>query len=363
MSNTLGVSFTVSSFGESHGPLVGVLIDGCPAGLPLSETDLQYDLDRRRPGENEFVTPRNEPDLVDIWSGVFNGHTTGAPLCLAVQNINADSNSYKQMRFIPRPGHADYVSYVKYSGWADYRGGGRFSGRITAGFVMAGAVAKKLLATLGVDVVAYTSEIGSIKAAHPCVDNIKESARRNPVYCPNQPLAEKMMAAIAKARDSGDSLGGVVEVVAANAPSGLGEPVFDTLDGQLAKAFFAIPGVKAVEFGEGFGAARLKGSENNDALVIEEGKVRTSTNHAGGILGGLSNGMPILARVAIKPTPSISNTQRTVNLQTMEESEINITGRHDPCIVPRAVVVVEAVTAIVLCDFAIRAGLLPGVLK
>jgi chorismate synthase len=363
MSNKLGESFTVSSFGESHGPLVGVLIDGCPAGLPLSATDLQDDLDRRRPGKNEFVTPRNEPDRADIWAGVFNGHTTGAPLCLVVQNINADSSSYEKMRFIPRPGHADYVSYIKYSGWGDYRGGGRFSGRITAGFVMAGAVAKKLLAELGVDVMAYTSEIGGIKAVLPCVDSIKESARRNPVYCPDQPLAEKMMTAIDKSRDSGDSLGGVVEVIVANVPSGLGEPVFDTLDGQLAKALFAIPGVKGVEFGEGFGVARLKGSENNDAPVIEEPRVRTLTNHAGGILGGLSNGMPILARVAIKPTPSISKTQRTVNLQTMKETDISIAGRHDPCIVPRAVVVVEAVTAIVLCDFAIRAGLIPGVLK
>jgi len=363
MANTLGKVFSVSNFGESHGKVIGVLIDGCPAGLPLSELDFQADLARRQPGHGSLVTVRSEPDMVEIWTGTFAGHTTGAPLCLVIKNTDVDSAIYEDLRFIPRPSHADYTSFVKYGGWGDYRGGGRFSGRLTAGFVMAGVVAKKLLATFGINVMAYTVEIGGIKAEVPAPEYLTESMLRNPLSCPEPAAAEKMAAAISSVRKSGDSLGGIIEVIAHGVPAGLGEPIADTLDGELAKAFFAIPGVKGVEFGAGFETARLKGSENNDAFVIKNNRVQAATNRAGGVLGGIASGMPITARVAIKPTPSISRPQHTVNLKTMDETEVNIGGRHDPCIVPRAVVVVEAMTAIILCDFSVRASLIPGVLK
>jgi chorismate synthase len=362
MANTLGRLFSVTSFGESHGKIVGCLLEGCPAGLPLCEADIQPDLDRRRPGRKDLASHRNEPDRAEIWTGVYRGHSTGAPLCLVVQNSDIDSEAYESMRFTPRPGHADYGAFIKYGGWADYRGGGRFSGRITAGFVMAGSVAKKLLNVLGMEVAAYTIEIGGIKAGAPDEKSPAELAR-NPVCCVDQAAAEKMISAISNTRQEGDSLGGIIGITLTGVPAGLGEPVVDTLDGELAKAFFCIPGVKGVDFGAGFDAARMKGSENNDAFVLRNGRVETATNRAGGVLGGVSTGMPLVARVAVKPTPSISRHQNTVDLKTLTEVELSIAGRHDPCIVPRAVVVVEGVAAIVLCDFCIMAGLLPRVLK
>jgi chorismate synthase len=342
---------------------VGVLIDGCPAGLALSETDIQPDLDRRRPGMSEVATSREESDKVEIWSGIFLGRTTGAPLCMVVRNEDANTSAYESIRTTPRPGHADYTSYIKYGGYGDYRGGGRFSGRITAGWVMAGAVAKKLLAELEIQVVAYTVEIGDIKAATLAYEDTRTRSQSNPVYCPDPLAAEKMINAIMEARQAGDSLGGVIEVVASNVPPGWGEPLTDTLDGELAKAMLSIPAIKGVEFGAGFEASRLRGSENNDPFIINNGSLRTLDNNAGGILGGISNGMPIVARVAVKPTPSIAREQRTVNLQNMTETTICIKGRHDPCIVPRAVVVVEAIAAIILCDFGLRAGALPRIIK
>jgi chorismate synthase len=362
MSNSLGKLFCVTSFGESHGRLVGIVIDGCPAGLPLSEADLQPDLDRRKPGTSEVSSPRTEEDKAVILSGVFNGRTTGAPLCLAVHNEDHDSAIYDDMRFIPRPGHADYTHYVKYGGYADYRGGGRASGRITAGMVMAGAVAKKLLASLRVEILAHTVEIGNIRAIARDYGEIRNNAPANAVHCSNPQTAEVMIKAIEQARAAGDSLGGIIEVIALGVPAGLGEPVFGTVEGELSKAFFAIPAVKGVEFGAGFSVARLKGSENNDPFTIREGRVLTTSNRAGGVLGGITTGMPVVARLAVKPTPSIASPQRSVNLQTMSVTEIAVTGRHDPCIVPRAVVVAEAATAVVLCDMAMQAGKIPGVL-
>jgi chorismate synthase len=362
MSNSLGEFFRITSFGESHGKVVGVVIDGCPAGLALSEDDLQPDLDRRKPGTSDVSSPRTEEDKATILSGVFNGRTTGAPLCIVIRNEDHDSSVYDDMRIIPRPGHADYTNYVKYGGYADYRGGGRASGRITASMVMAGAVAKKLLASQNVEILAHTVELGGIKAIARNNDEIRKNAPANAVHCSNPQTAEVMIQAIEKARAAGDSLGGIIEVIALSVPAGLGEPVFGTVESELSKAFFAIPAVKGVEFGAGFSAAGMKGSENNDPFAIREGKVQTTSNRAGGILGGITNGMPVVARLAIKPTPSITVPQRSIDLDTMKPADISIKGRHDPCIVPRAVVVAEAAMAIVLCDLALEAGKIGRVL-
>jgi len=363
MGNSLGKLFTVTSFGESHGSVVGVIIDGCPAGLPITEKDIQGEVDRRKPGLTAGTTSRAEEDRVEILSGVFNGKTTGAPICLLVRNRDVDSGAYEKTRFLPRPGHADYTAFMKYGGFNDYRGGGRFSGRITVSFVMAGAIARKLLEQLNIEVLAHTVEIGGVSAAPKHIDEIREVAAISPLRCADPAAAAEMTRAIEQAREEGDSVGGIVEGMALNVPVGLGEPVFDTLEGELAKALFAIPAVKGVEFGSGFQAANRKGSENNDPFSIRQGKVIATSNNAGGILGGISDGMPIVVRAVVKPTPSISKSQETVNLETMETAALEIKGRHDTCIVPRAVVVVEAMMAVTLCDLALRAGLMPRVMK
>ncbi|MBU2609311.1 MAG: chorismate synthase [Chloroflexi bacterium] len=363
MGNSLGKLFTVTSFGESHGSVVGVIIDGCPAGLPISEKDIQGEVDRRKPGRIIGTTSRAEEDRVEILSGVFDGKTTGAPVCLLVRNRDIDSSAYERMRFLPRPGHADYTAFMKYGGFNDYRGGGRFSGRITVSFVMAGAIARKLLEQLDIEVLAHTIEIGGVSAAPKDVGEVREVAAISPLRCADPAAAAEMTRVIERAREDGDSVGGIVEGIALNVPVGLGEPVFDTLEGELSKALFAIPAVKGVEFGSGFQAANRKGSENNDPFSIQQGKVITISNNAGGILGGISNGMPIVVRIAVKPTPSISKSQETVNLETMETAALEIKGRHDTCIVPRAVVVVEAMMAVTFCDLALRAGLMPRVMK
>jgi len=360
--NSLGKLFTITSFGESHGRCVGTVIEGCPAGLSLIEADIQREVDKRRPGA-VGTTKRAEEDKVEILSGVFNSHTTGAPITLLIWNEDIDSSEYERIRFLPRPGHADYTAFMKYGGFNDFRGGGMFSGRITATFVMAGAVAKKLLRLIGVEILAHTIEIGGIKAQPKKPDEVRQNIDQNPLKCADFEAAERMAQAIEKTRKARDSLGGIVEGLALNVPAGLGEPVFDTLEGDLAKALFAIPAVKGVEFGSGFAAARKRGSENNDPFTIKSGKIITKTNNAGGILGGISNGMPIIVRVAIKPTPSIARRQKTVNLRTMEVADLTIKGRHDTCIVPRAVPVVEAMMAVTLGDFALQAGLIPRVLR
>jgi|FaiFalFF_MnMetaG_3_1042247.scaffolds.fasta_scaffold00515_4 chorismate synthase len=366
LGNVLGERFMMITFGESHGRCVGVIVDGCPAGLPLQESDIQSKLDLRKPGQSIVTTQRREEDKVEILSGVFNGYTTGAPICMLIWNKDVDSKPYDMIKSKPRPGHADYPAYVKYKGFNDYRGGGRFSGRLTAAFVMAGALAEKLLRyTLGIEIFAYTKEIGGIsmsKDALDYIDEIKSNRYSNEVRCPDSSTAMLMRDAIVKARQEGDSLGGIVECIAINVPIGLGEPIFGALESDISRALFSIPAVKGVEFGSGFRAARLKGSENNDPYAIKDGKVVTLTNNAGGILGGLSNGMPLLLRVAFKPASSIAKTQRTVDIESMNDSEIVVPGRHDPCVVPRAVPVVEAMVAVVLADHAIRAGIIPPVL-
>ncbi|MFH1647297.1 MAG: chorismate synthase [Chloroflexota bacterium] len=363
MHNSIGRLFTVTSFGESHGRCVGAVIDGCPAGLPLNEADIQKDLDRRRAGGSGASTTRLEPDKVEVLSGVSDGFTTGAPICLLVWNRDVSEADYESIRYRLRPGHADFTAHVKYGGFSDWRGGGRFSGRITVSFVMAGAVARKLLGTIGVEIIAHTVEIGGIKAKPAEFGEIVKNAAADSLRCADPAASKEMAALIDKARKEGDSLGGVIEGIARHVPVGLGEPVFDNLDGDLAKALLAIPAVKGVEFGAGFAAARKKGSENNDSFIVQGDRVVTVTNNAGGILGGISSGMPVVVRVAVKPTASIAGGQATVDIQKMAAASISVGGRHDVCIVPRAVPAVEAMMAVTLADFALRAGLVPGVIR
>lgn len=361
--NILGELFTLTSFGESHGDCIGIVVDGCPAGLAIDVDDIQREANKRKPSNSAASTARQEKDCIEVFSGIHNGYTTGAPVCLVIWNKDIDSSEYEKNQGLPRPGHADFPARVKYGAYNDPRGGGRFSGRITGGFVMAGALASKLLKTIGVEVLAYTTEIGGITAQPQNIKKIRLNTEQNEVRCADSEAAIKMVEAIEEARHKGDSLGGIVECLAINVPVGLGEPTFDTMEGDLAKAFFAIPAVKGVEFGAGFEAARMKGSQNNDEYKMKKGKITALTNNAGGILGGISNGMPITARIAVKPTPSISVPQKTTNMDKMEDAELVVKGRHDACIVPRAVSVAKSMMAIVLCDFALRAGLIPRVIK
>lgn len=362
--NTIGERFILTSFGESHGKCVGAVVDGCPAGLEFSEADVQKELDLRRPGQSIVTTQRREEDIVEILSGIFNGRTTGAPIGMLIRNADKDSKAYEAILNTPRPGHADLTARIKYGEFNDYRGGGRFSGRITASFVMGGALAKKLLAdVLGIEIVAYTLEIGGIRAENFSIEDARRNRYSNEVRSPDAEVAEKIRKRIIEVRGQGDSLGGIVECVALNLPVGLGEPVFSSLDSDLAKIALSIPAVKGVEFGSGFGSARRRGTENNDQYRLAGGRIVSPTNNAGGILGGLSNGMPLVYRIAFKPASSIAAKQGTVDISKKEETELVVPGRHDPTVVPRAVPVVESVTALVLADHALRAGIIPPVLR
>jgi len=364
MENSLGEALRMTSFGESHGRCIGVVLDGCPAGLRLDPEEIQKELDRRRPGQSGLTTSRDEADRLEVVSGIHGGRTTGAPICMLVWNRDRDSSGYEARRWTPRPGHADWTAHVRYGGFNDYRGGGRFSGRITAGFVMAGAVAKTLLReALGVEVLAHTVKVGGITARAASIDEIKTNTEENPVRCADSETATRMIEAIQEAAEEGDSLGGAIQCIALNMPPGVGGPVFDTLEGDISKALFAIPAVKAVEFGIGTAYSEARGSEVNDEYGLKESEVTMRSNNAGGILGGLSDGMPINCRVTVKPTPSIRKSQRTVDISKMEETELTVEGRHDPCIVPRAVPVVEGMVAFTLADHAIRAGLIPRILE
>jgi chorismate synthase len=361
--NSIGKEFVVTCFGESHGRCVGAVIDGCPAGLPLTEEDIQKELDARLPPNRELVSARRETDTVEILSGTFEGFTTGAPLCALVWNEQAVSGDYDSIKYKPRPGHADYPARIKYMGFNDYRGGGRFSGRITVAYIIAGAVAKKLLDVFGVEVLAYTTAIGDVELqATLSLDDVRENTYANSVRCPHPDVAEEMEKTILRAKKEGDSVGGIVECVAFNLPVGVGEPVFDSLDADIAKMLFDVPAVKGVEFGVGFEAAKMKGSENNDSYGMCDDEIDLLTNNAGGVLGGLSSGAPLVVRVAVKPTSSISKEQKTVDLSTMEDAAIQVQGRHDPCVVPKAVPVVEASVSAVLVDQLIRGGFIPKVL-
>ncbi len=362
--NSIGKQFTVTTFGESHGKIVGAIVDGCPAGLPLTEADIQAELDRRIPTDPKLVSARVEKDQAKILSGVFGGYTTGAPIAVTVENREADSADYDALKNLPRPSHADYPAHVRYGGFEDYRGGGRFSGRVTVALIMAGVIAKKLLSRQGVDVLAYTRAIGGVKTDKTfSPDQIRQTKFKAATRCPDIECGERMEQAIVAARKEGDSVGGIVECIALNVPAGVGEPLFDSLDADLAKVLFDVPAVKGVEFGLGFALVELKGSESNDAYMMQNRKVATATSNMGGITGGLSNGMPILVRVAIKPTPSIGKPQQTINLATMENATLVVKGRHDPCVVPKAVPAIEAAVAITLTDHMIRAGVIPRVLE
>jgi chorismate synthase len=351
--NSFGKVFRITTFGESHGEAVGVIIDGCPAGLELTEADIQNELDRRRPGQSKLTTSRTEEDKVSILSGVFQGKTTGTSIALLVQNMDKDSSVYEPIKDTPRPNHADFTYSMKY-GFRDWRGGGRSSGRETVGRVAAGGVAKKLLLLKGIEVLGHSVEIASIKVGEVSIEDLKKNSEKNPVRCADSVAAMEMERAILMAKDEGDSVGGVVEIIAINVPPGLGEPVFDKLDADLAKAVMSIGAVKGVEIGAGFEVARRRGSENKDEFILEEDKVVTSSNNSGGVLGGVSNGMPIIVRAAIKPTSSIAKPQKTVDLSKMEETTIKIEGRHDPCIVPRVIPVCEAMVTLVLADHLLR---------
>lgn len=357
--NTLGKHYRITSIGESHGKIVGVVIDGCPAGLKLDMEQLQKDLDRRKPGQSNITTQRKEEDQAEVLTGLYNGITTGAPITIITHNKDRDSSKYLEQRWTPRPGHADYTAGLRYGENQDPRGGGRFSGRNTVGFVMAGSVAKQLLSRIGTNIVGYTQQIGDVVTPEP---KDFEHIEENPVRCPDPLTAEKMIKVVEDAKADKDSVGGKVRCIAFNPPKGIGDPIFDTLEGCLGKAFFSIPAVKAVEFGSGVESAGMCGSEYNDQYTVQDGEVVTITNNSGGILGGISNGMPIVATVTFKPTPSIGKPQRTVDIRTKEETMISIEGRHDPCIVPRAVPVVEAMMAVVLLDHVLGAGVIPRIL-
>ncbi|MCR5704992.1 MAG: chorismate synthase [Eubacterium sp.] len=344
--STYGNIFKITTWGESHGKALGVVIDGCPAGISLSIEDIQSFLNRRKPGQSKYTTQRNEADQVDILSGIFEGKTTGTPISLVVYNKDQHSADYSEISQCYRPGHADYTFDKKY-GFRDYRGGGRSSGRETIGRVAAGAIASKILKELGISVLSYSKEIAGI-----AIDNEKFNANEilnNPMYMPDADAAKQAESVAQQKMAEMDSVGGIIECKVFGMPVGIGEPVFEKLDANLSKAVMSIGSVKGVEIGDGFAVAKSSGSTDNDGFEINNGEIIKTSNHAGGILGGMSDGSEIILRAAIKPTPSIAQTQKTVN-KSGENIDINIKGRHDPMIVPRAVVVVESMVAITLVD-------------
>lgn len=352
--NSFGQAFRITTAGESHGPGNVVVVDGVPPGLPLSVDDLLPDLERRRPGQSKITTQRNEPDTPEILSGVFEGKTTGTSIAILIRNKDQRSKDYSDIKDKYRPGHADYTFDAKY-GFRDYRGGGRSSARETSVRVAAGAIAKKLLHQWhGIQIVGYVKQVGDIVAEVPSPERVTlEQVESNIVRCPDSAIAEKMIALIDAMRKAEDSIGGISELVASNVPAGWGEPVFDKLKADLGKAFFSLPAVLGVEYGVGFGVAAAKGSENNDIFTSSDGEINTETNRHGGLLGGISSGMPIVFRCAIKPTSSLSQAQATVT-RDGKPTTIRTKGRHDPCLLPRFVPMGEAMMAIVLADHALR---------
>ena len=357
MSSDFGKTLRVGVFGESHGAAIGVTVDGLPAGERIDMDELQAFLDRRRPGKGPLSTARRETDVPEFLSGLRDGVTCGTPLCAVIHNSDQHSADYAELADTPRPSHADYTAWVKWRGQADMRGGGHFSGRLTAPLCVAGGIAGQILARRGIFVGAHLAAVGTeedeIFPLHP-TDELFRAVAAKPFPTLSDAAGERMQRVILDAREAQDSVGGIIECAAIGLPAGVGEPMFDGVENRLAAALFGIPAVKGVEFGAGFGSARLRGSENNDALRVENGRVVTETNRAGGILGGITNGMPLTLRVGIKPTPSIGQKQKTVSLSRMENTELTVHGRHDPCIAHRAVPVVEAVTACVLLDLLLE---------
>jgi chorismate synthase len=353
MGNTFGRLFSVTTWGESHGRAIGAVVDGCPPRLPLSEADLQPELDRRAPGQSRIVTQRKESDTVQILSGVFEGHTLGTPISLLIPNEDMRSGDYREVQEKYRPSHADYTYDAKF-GIRDWRGGGRTSARETAGRVAAGAIARKLLATrYGVEIVAWVSKVGRLTAACDAETVSRAEVDQTPIRCPDPARAEEMIAAVEAARKAGNSLGGTVSAALRGCPVGWGEPVFDRLEAELAKAMLSLPASKGFEIGSGFAGTDLSGLEHNDEFYMDGERVRTRTNRSGGVQGGISNGETIYFRVAFKPTATVMHEQRTVDVHH-QETTIRGRGRHDPCVLPRAVPMVEAMAALVLADHALR---------
>src|SRR5512143_4224623 len=353
MGSTFGQLFRISTFGESHGGGVGVVVDGCPPRLPLAVEEIQRDLDRRRPGQSRITTPRDEPDRAEILSGLFEGQTLGTPIAILVRNEDARATAYEAFRDAYRPSHADYTYEAKY-GIRNWQGGGRASARETIGRVAAGAVARKLLASVAqVEVLAYVSQVWTIGAAIEPQAVTLDAVEANIVRCPDAAAAEKMIARIDEARRAGDSLGGVVECVCRHVPVGLGEPVFDKLEADLARAVMSLPASKGFEIGSGFAGTQLTGIEHNDEIYMDGGRVRTRTNRSGGVQGGITNGETVYFRVAFKPTATVMREQKTVSAAGADTT-ITGRGRHDPCVLPRAVPMVEAMAALVLADHALR---------
>lgn len=347
MSNTFGKLFTFTSFGESHGKAIGGIIDGCPPNVDIDEEFIQNELNRRRPGQSDIVTPRKEEDKVEFLSGIFESKTTGTPIAFVIWNNNQHSKDYNHLKDIYRPSHADYTYHMKY-GIRDHRGGGRSSARETAGRVVAGAVAKLALKKAGIEIIAYTSQVGPIKMDETTLDF--SQIENNMVRCPEPATAEKMVSYIRELKEQGDSTGGIISCTIKGTPAGWGDPIFDKLSARLAQAMFSINAVHGFDYGKGFDGVAMRGSEMNDPFVILDNKVRTETNYSGGIQGGISNGEDIYFRVAFKPVATISQKQNTVDIHS-KEVELEAKGRHDPCVLPRAVPVVEAMAAMALMDF------------
>jgi len=354
MRANFGSHFKLTIFGESHGPAIGMVIDGIPAGTPIDEAAIAFHMARRAPGSDPTATARKEPDQVKIVSGLFEGRATGTPLCGMIENTNTRSSDYAQLRAKMRPGHADYAGQIKYSGYNDPRGGGHFSGRLTAPLVFAGSIARQLLAAKGICIGAHIASIGGVADAPfdpvaPQADQLLAlHESRFPLLDPSREALMRRLIALAK--DDGDSIGGVIECAAVGVPAGIGSPFFGSLESVVSQLLFSIPAVKAVEFGDGMALSSMRGSEANDPMRFLSSSVACTSNHNGGVTGGITNGMPIILRAAIKPTPSIAQEQQTIDLLTGENTTLAIRGRHDPCIVPRAVVVAESALAIALCE-------------
>ncbi len=345
-SSFIGQRLRLSIFGQSHSEAIGMTLDGLPAGIPVDLDELQSFLNRRAPGQNDWSTPRREEDRPEFLCGLKDGFTCGAPLTAIIRNSNTRPKDYSQLKITPRPGHADYTAEVKYRGFQDFSGGGHFSGRLTAALCVAGGILLQELGRHGVTVEARIASIAGIRDDSPFTGSV--AAKPFPVA--DDRAGERMREAIRDARAAGDSVGGVIECVIRGLPAGIGEPIFDGLENQIARLVFAVPAVKGIEFGAGFAAADARGSENNDAFCVRGGRIETVTNCAGGILGGISDGMPVVFRAAVKPTPSIARAQQSVDLESMRERTLCVEGRHDPCIVPRAVPVMEAAAAIAVYD-------------
>jgi chorismate synthase len=363
--NSIGTLFKMTSFGESHGDLIGVIIDGTPAGFEVDLEYIQKHMDLRKPGQSHITTSRKEEDKVKILSGIFNRKTTGAPICLIIENEDKDSTEYEKLKSFLRPSHIDYSALKKYGGFSDYRGSGRFSGRVTAGFVMGGAIAKQILRKYGIRIFAYTKSIGTFSDEKDYskidVEKLLELREKSLVRSVNNETSEVMQQLVEEVKAEKDSIGGIIKCIIRGFPEGKGGPIFNGIESNISKAIFSIPAIKGIEFGAGFKAAVMKGSEHNDPWILRNGKIQTSKNDSGGIIGGISTGMPIEFSVAVKPTASIGIPQKTVNIETMENIEIEFSGRHDPCIVPRIIPVIEVMVAVVLLDYLLIEGFIPRI--